>query len=162
MLPDLLGEDNVGKWQSAARQRRAEADVLLDDAQITGAAYLLGYVVECYVKAAFFRVAQFSTADAISREDRARFELLANQLGFMPRSEPHHIPGWAQLLIHIRLEQHRPLSHRRATELQLFVNQAYDAWRPAMRYRMLGLKREDADPLIEAANWCRNSYTSLY
>lgn len=161
MLPDLLGDDSVGKWQAAARQRRAEADVLLGT-QVTGAVYLLGYVVECYVKTAFFRVARFSTHDPILREDRARFEILANQLGFMPRSEPHHIPGWAQLLIHVRLEQHRPLSHRRVTELQTIVNRAYDAWRPTMRYRMLGLKREDADPLIQAADWCQRSYTSLY
>jgi len=162
MIAGMLGEDSIGKWQAAAIQRRREADLLLSEAQFTGAVYLLGYVAECYVKAAFFRTARYRTADAIARDERMLFEKEAKDLGLMPPREPHHIPGWARLLIHYRDTQNRPLRHGLAVELHEVVDHAYEVWRPTIRYRQLALRWQDIKPAIDAAEWLKRSYNLLY
>ncbi len=155
-----FGTDTVGYLQRAAVLRRADADCLFNHRRYGGALYLLGYVVECYVKAAFFRVMRFHTVDVIEDDDRRMFEKQARLLGLMS-NQPHDIAGWARFLVYKRDEQARPLGHELATNLVEQVTRVYDCWRPSIRYRGFN-SYEDVVVATECCDWLRTIYINLY
>ena len=110
MIMSRIGNESVGRWQSAAYNRRLDYESLIQQNRIDGAAYLAGYVSECYLKASVFRFYRFRTSDVIDRADWHLYEKDARQQGLMTNA-PHDIAGWARYLVWIHDNKNASLGH---------------------------------------------------
>jgi len=142
-LADHLAPDTIARLERAAQQRVADADYLNSAGRRTVALYILGYVVEMCLTAAYFRSIRFSETAPIDRETRRRRMTQARQIRAsdgesLMSSDPHPLVGWARYL-----ERQRHLSGgvsaREKTRLREAIRRAeivYRHWRPELRYKV--------------------------
>jgi hypothetical protein len=158
-LSDRLAPDTIRRLQRAARLRFAEAGYLEAKNRLLGAIYLYGYTVEMCLCAASFRVAGFAANAPIARDVRARRmaqarRTRANDGKPLMDSDPHPLVGWARFLDWQRSAARGRSSRARLSEDAVGkATQAYQHWRPELRYKTTDVTLRQLAEVREAASW---------
>lgn len=152
-LMNRIAPDCIVRWQRAAQMRFGEAETLLQNERRLAALYWYGFSVELCLAAAYFRNAGFRPNDPIDRDTRFRRMSNARQRGLMG-SDPHPLPGWAELLRWQVLTQDVDSRKRQLLDAAVkFAHSVYRHWRPELRYKVTDVPRDCLDEVRQAAKW---------
>jgi hypothetical protein len=161
LLAKRIGPDSISKLEAAASRRYCEATVLRESGQLLGAAYLYGYVAECRLGAAYFRLVGYRPNTEITIEARKRILAAAIQAKLMSAA-PHDIAGWAQLLIATRKRRGTGYPAGLRHEIIRKARALYARWRPNLRYRAIVPTLEEVAVVRESAEWFEEHYRRLW
>ncbi len=162
----LAGQDCISGFEVAAERRYQEAKVLLRREHRYAAIYLLGYAIEMWLKAAYYRNEGMRTHSApILHDDMHDAWKNRNAAGIATTAKKnlHDLAGWARLLTYIRSAA--GLRPPYVPAMKLVIKKMADAvrqhWDPAMRYRHMRLLSGELKTVLDAATWFRNNYNGL-
>jgi hypothetical protein len=136
-MPVPFGDDTIDAFINAARQREADARVLLERGRHTGAIYLSGYVTELVLKAAVYRNLGHGATASIPSTTRTAVEVMMKMDAYKPQGQ-HDILRWAQWLVnskpHLTGVAYTPQFGLEIVTQASIIDQH---WHPNMRYREL-------------------------
>lgn len=163
------GPETIRKYEKAAENRYSEAMFLLENKHRLAGVYLLGYAIEMWITAAYFKLRGHPPTAIIDTDARDRAAARALVYGFEIKRQ-HDLVGWARLLVEERKAIAVPSTTRPALTpfdlsfAQAILNhslQAYQVWRPALRYSPFAPEQSDTDDVQIAAEWFKNHYSSM-
>ena len=155
-----LAPDTINRLERAAEIRSKDAKELLASQRLSGAVYILGFVTEMCLTAAYFRAAGFSADLPIDRDTRQRRMAQARQIKtasgeFLMNSDPHPLVGWAKFLEWQRLNS-ATLTAQERQRLAYAIRKAeivYNYWRPELRYKTIDVKLPQVSEVFKASDW---------
>ncbi len=155
--------ETLGMFELAWEQRYLEGErLLLTEDTRAGGIYLLGYVAEMVMKAAYFR---FTGAES---EDRVlwliegkEFKDVARQVG-SPSEHNHSIEFWLEALLNERKRKNRTLPRHLQMTLQTYVQTIHNGWSVEMRYLALQFSGTEWREYQTAIQWLKNRHQTLW
>jgi hypothetical protein len=163
------GPETIRKYEKAAENRFSEATFLLENHRRLAGVYLLGYAIEMWITAAYFRLRGYSPARVIDADARNRAAARAPVHGFEINRQ-HDLLGWARLLVHERRTiaapatappRLSPFDPSFAQAIEDHSRRAYQVWQPALRYSPDDLDQSGADEVKNAAQWFKDHYDKM-
>jgi hypothetical protein len=163
------GAETIRKYEKAAENRYSEATFLLENQRRLAGVYLLGYAIEMWISAAYFRLRGYSPARVIDLDARYQAEARAVRYGFEIKWQ-HDLTGWARLLVEERSRIAAPATIPSgvapfdvsfAQAIVSHSHQAYQVWRPALRYSPFDPDQSDTDEVRNAAQWFKDHYDKM-
>lgn len=123
--------------------------------------YLFGYVAEIRLSAACLRLSGYAGNEPISLTQINILKADARQLNLMT-TDPHHIPGWAQYLLHLRRIRRNWIGRQLRDIITQHADGLYEHWRPRLRYKALTPTGSQLRVVREAAGWLNDNYSRLW
>lgn len=160
-LADQLAAGSIATLEAAAPWRRQDAEVLEQKGRRGAAVYLYGYVAEIRLCAACYRIQDYASSATITDQIRKVCERDARDLHLMG-SEPHHLPGWARYLVHLRRTKNHAINRHSSDQLLAHVDDLYAQWRPRLRYKTLVPTTAQLKIVVEAVDWLDTNYNDLW
>lgn len=147
----------------AAEDRYLDAEELLVAQRYDGAVYLLGYAVEMWLKVVCLRLRGIGPVDELKGALPPLKSWGSRQaVPPIPFGDYHDLSFFAECIVRLRSDQHRPLPPLLSSELQAqVVNGLYAERIVDMRYRRSGLTSSDAWTALSNAWWVKCNWISL-
>jgi hypothetical protein len=77
-------------------------------------------------------------------------------------TEPHHLPGWAKYLVHLRQKKNHAINRHLSDSLLAYVENLYEQWRPRLRYKAVVPTPAQLKIVREAVDWLDTNYNDLW
>lgn len=137
----------------AAAVRFADGAALAEAGRRSGAAYLWGYSIEMWLKAAYFKQLGFSPAQPITVPIMS--QQLSQRLSVKPRNL-HDLKAWAEALINLRQVLGRPIPTHFASDVIAHCRRIADVWTETNRYHENQLWPSEFAAFRGDVHWIKN------
>jgi hypothetical protein len=157
-----MRHDCVSEYLRAANRRGNEAWILFQSEQRGGAIYLWGYVAECVLKSAWFRLIGHTDDQRVTRQDFDFAKQQAHVLGMQWAGNLHDLEAWSELIV-----RHRAVVGPRYNSLRFpalvidHASRVYARWRETLRYRSNTPYRHEVEAVMESTLWLLVNATSI-
>lgn len=153
----------VSEMERAAERRYYEGLELLIAGRTPGGVYLLGYVAECLLKCAYFRLRGVKSTELV-KSLLAPARANAKQLFSAPLDHEgfHSIQFWATLLRAERRRRDRPLAKEMDARFVQRCRRLYLNWTVELRYSSVHPDETVARSVLDDASWLRQAYHQLW
>jgi len=166
VLRDQLGDipETIFEFQRAAEDRYWESLSLFTEGYFGGGIYLMGYVAEMLLKAAYFSFCgeplTASIGPMLAPAWRRGCTDFPDSFSLQNR-DYHNLDFWSRLLREERRRQGMSLPFHVDVEYQYQTGCLFMTWWAEMRYRHDAATLSDAEAAMESVNWLRRYYSRL-
>ena len=158
--------ETLAEMESAAEDRYQEGKKLIEEGYFHAGIYLLGYAAEIWLKTAICRVdtASIPTDLVDSHVGPARYRWQRLFGGKLPS-------GHDLLFLALALEDERRLTAKPQLDVvspdlsrafNAVISLRYDQWFVEMRYRHQDASAEEAQKVLDSAEWLKSNYLFLW
>lgn len=155
--------ETLAEFELAWEHRLAEGSLLLNnEAARTGGVYLLGYVAEMILKAAYFRFIGAASEDRLDwLFTQPAFRTSVNASAVVTENF-HSLKFWTELLLTARQQRKRPLPIHVTNALRHYTDLLFENWQVDMRYSALVVAAQEWRDVQEAVLWFYHNHDSLW
>jgi hypothetical protein len=164
LLDRISPRETWADLESAADERYRDAERLAaaPKSRRTGAVYLLGYVFEMLVKAAYYRFVGLAATQDVSPVLRG-MPTRARYLNLPWQGNRHNVGSLADLLVFERRAQGRPLPTALEAQLVGFAWAVANAhWTETLRYKDTLATEAEVREMFRSVDWLYGQYAVLW
>ena len=151
-------------FEAAAEEKYEDGFSLMASPSPGNGVYLMGYVAEMLLKAAYFRFQGLPDADPLTFHHLKQARQDAKNLYGVTADDDHFhgVDFWGELVTQARRHKNLPLSLSVEQELDQRTKRLAQNWFVEMRYFSLKISLKDVEAVLDDVVWIKSHYEELW